>query len=41
MLKATDPRRWTRVDWASDLVPHLVYGFATAATLVSTDGGER
>jgi hypothetical protein len=28
---ASDPRTWSPVDWASDLIPHLVYGFVTAA----------
>ena len=28
----TDPRQWGPVGWASDLVPHLVYGFFTALT---------
>ncbi|WBB80781.1 hypothetical protein O7606_05160 [Micromonospora sp. WMMD882] len=31
-LGVTDPRRWSRVDWLSDLVPHLVYGVVAAAT---------
>ena len=28
-LGVTDPRTWSRVDWLSDVVPHLVYGAAT------------
>jgi hypothetical protein len=32
-LGVTDPRRWSRVDWLSDLVPHLAYGVAAAAVL--------
>jgi hypothetical protein len=28
----TDPRKWGAVGWASDVVPHLVYGFFTALT---------
>ncbi|MEU7573526.1 hypothetical protein [Micromonospora sp. NPDC049240] len=32
LLGVTDPRTWRRVDWASDLVPHLAYGLAAAAT---------
>ena len=32
VLGITDPRRWPVSSWLSDLVPHLVYGFATAAT---------
>ena len=27
----TDPRTWGPVGWASDVVPHLAYGAATAA----------
>jgi hypothetical protein len=29
---ASDPRTWTPVDWASDLIPHLVYGIVTVGT---------
>lgn len=32
VLGVTDPRRWGRADWLSDLVPHLAYGLAAAAT---------
>ncbi len=32
LLGVTDPRTWRRIDWASDLVPHLAYGVAAAAT---------
>lgn len=35
VLRITDPRRWTAADWAADVVPHLVYGVTTHATLVS------
>ncbi|BCL17812.1 hypothetical protein [Micromonospora sagamiensis] len=28
----TDPRRWSRTDWLADIVPHLAYGAAAAAT---------
>ncbi|MFI1197289.1 hypothetical protein ACH4T9_29075 [Micromonospora sp. NPDC020750] len=31
-LGVTDPRGWSRTDWLSDLVPHLAYGMAAAAT---------
>ncbi|PWU49462.1 hypothetical protein DLJ46_09350 [Micromonospora globispora] len=31
-LKVTDPRRWGRSGWVADLVPHLAYGMAAAAT---------
>ena len=30
-LGITDPRTWPADSWVSDLVPHLGYGFATAA----------
>ncbi|WP_219414116.1 hypothetical protein [Pseudonocardia nigra] len=30
-LGATDPRTWPGSSWVSDLVPHLAYGFTTAA----------
>ncbi|MEV0155578.1 hypothetical protein AB0H57_17795 [Micromonospora sp. NPDC050686] len=32
MLGVTDPRSWRRSDWVADLVPHLAYGVAAAAT---------
>ncbi|MBO4205040.1 hypothetical protein [Micromonospora echinofusca] len=32
VLGVTDPRRWSRTDWLSDIVPHLAYGYAAAAT---------
>ncbi|WFE40412.1 hypothetical protein [Micromonospora sp. WMMD998] len=32
LLGVTDPRTWRRVDWLSDLVPHLAYGLVAAAT---------
>ncbi|MCR6490826.1 hypothetical protein M8542_49385 [Amycolatopsis sp. OK19-0408] len=32
LLGVTDPRKWTTDSWLSDLVPHLAYGLATAAT---------
>ncbi|RKN41383.1 hypothetical protein [Micromonospora endolithica] len=32
VLGVTDPRTWRRVDWLADLVPHLAYGLAAAAT---------
>lgn len=31
-LRITDPRTWSRADWAADIVPHLAYGVAAAAT---------
>ncbi|MYU20671.1 hypothetical protein [Streptomyces sp. SID8352] len=30
-LGVTDPGRWDRVSWLSDLIPHLVYGYTTAS----------
>ncbi|WP_203856970.1 hypothetical protein [Plantactinospora mayteni] len=32
-LGVSDPRRWSRTDWLSDIVPHLAYGLAVVATL--------
>lgn len=29
----TDPRKWSAIDWLSDVVPHAVYGATTAACL--------
>ncbi|HEY0696511.1 MAG TPA: hypothetical protein VGD43_01735 [Micromonospora sp.] len=31
-LGVTDPRHWSRTDWLSDIVPHLVFGAAAALT---------
>lgn len=36
-LKVTDPRTWSTTDWVSDVVPHLVYGAVTYATLRALD----
>jgi hypothetical protein len=36
LLGVTDPRRWTAADWASDVVPHAVYG--VVASMVLTNG---
>jgi len=41
LLGVTDPRRWSRVDWLSDAVPHLAYGLVTAATVGATDHDRR
>jgi hypothetical protein len=30
---ASDPRTWSPADWLSDVVPHVAYGLATAASL--------
>ena len=35
-LGVSDPRSWTRADWASDLVPHAAYGLAAAYTYRAT-----
>ncbi|MCX4391024.1 hypothetical protein OG777_29425 [Micromonospora peucetia] len=32
LLGVTDPRSWRRSDWLADIVPHLAYGVAAAAT---------
>lgn len=32
MLKASNPKTWGVSGWLSDLIPHLIYGFVTAAT---------
>jgi hypothetical protein len=32
-LGISDPSTWSSTDWASDAVPHLAYGFATAGVL--------
>ena len=33
----TDPRNWSRADWLSDVVPHLAFGWVTAATYAATE----
>jgi hypothetical protein len=38
-LGVTDPRTWSGVDWASDLVPHVGYGVVTGAVLAGLDDG--
>ncbi|MFU8874199.1 hypothetical protein [Micromonospora sp. SL4-19] len=32
VLGVSDPRTWRRTDWVADIVPHLAYGMAAAAT---------
>ncbi|RZU75755.1 hypothetical protein EV384_4316 [Micromonospora kangleipakensis] len=32
VLGLSDPRTWRRTDWVADLIPHLAYGMAAAAT---------
>ena len=36
----SDPKEWSATDWVSDLIPHLVYGFVTAA-IYRAISGER
>jgi hypothetical protein len=36
-LDITDPAKWSRADWLSDLLPHLAYGAATQAVLRGLD----
>ena len=37
LLGVSDPADWAVKDWASDAVPHLVFGAVTYATLRATD----
>lgn len=37
-LGLTNPRSWSASSWASDIVPHLAYGFATSATFEALQG---
>ena len=37
ILRVSDPRTWSTTDWLSDLLPHLVYGTVTYATLVALE----
>jgi hypothetical protein len=36
-LKVTDPRTWTRQEWAADLLPHLAYAAVTGGLLQAYD----
>ena len=36
-LGVTDPRTWSRTDWASNIFPHLAYGITAAAALLAMD----
>ncbi|MBA3338823.1 MAG: hypothetical protein H0T54_03585 [Geodermatophilaceae bacterium] len=36
-LGITDPRTWPLESWVADIVPHVVYGIVTAATLDGLD----
>lgn len=40
-LGVTDPRRWSRVDWMADIIPHVVYGVVTAAVWHRLAGARR
>ncbi|MBP0461549.1 hypothetical protein [Streptomyces montanisoli] len=35
-LGITDPRTWSAQDWASDVVPHLLFGLATYAAVAAS-----
>jgi hypothetical protein len=37
-LGVTDPRTWGAAGWASDLLPHLAYGLATATVYEALAG---
>ncbi len=37
-LGVTDPTTWGLDSWVSDIVPHLAYGFMTAAAYEAFDG---
>lgn len=37
VLGISDPRTWAAVDWAADVIPHLVYGAVTAAVAQGLD----
>ncbi|HLN77993.1 MAG TPA: hypothetical protein VK204_13170 [Nocardioidaceae bacterium] len=41
VLGVTDPRTWSRVDWAADAVPHLAYAAAAVATLRVIERGRQ
>jgi hypothetical protein len=34
----TDPKTWSRADWVTDAVPHVVYGMAAIAALRALHG---
>jgi hypothetical protein len=40
-LGVSDPRTWSTSDWLSDVLPHLAYGLATAATFALTEDDRR
>ena len=37
VLGITDPRTWSAIDWASDVVPHLAYGAVVKTTMDAFD----
>ena len=37
VLRVTDPRTWSVVDWISDLVPHLAYAAVVTTTMDALD----
>ena len=37
VLGITDPRTWSRIDWISDIVPHVAYGAVVKATMDAFD----
>lgn len=38
LLGVTSPARWSATAWASDVVPHLAFGIATAVAYEAMDG---
>ncbi|MFJ6213477.1 hypothetical protein ACIQGZ_09120 [Streptomyces sp. NPDC092296] len=41
VLRISDPRTWSAVDWLSDVVPHVAFGLVTAGTYALLDGPGR
>ena len=37
-LGVTDPSGWSAGDWVSEVIPHMAYGFVTAAALQAMSG---
>lgn len=40
MLGVSDPRSWGAKGWAADIIPHLCFGWATAATFDALEGAQ-
>lgn len=40
-LGVSDPRTWPPKSWAADIIPHLCYGWATAAAFDALEGPKR